>query len=259
MEKAKEKFKDSIDGGKLLVFNVGLGMEEGLPMPLWYKFEGSVTSSFVKNKGCSGLQKGKPCLHTDVEVIHCNAILDLIKMSPEIWKVDIEMLHHVCVRSLSHSDPKHLPKYVCWEEHDKPFGSSKTQRPITDMKLILGMYELGYDEIKVVMAGRPAPKWYGAENKETAKSAGQNSGSLKPEEHMDYLSFESSKDGKFNRKWVSVDQVVNRGLFRVPARDDGINFQKNGMFFDVCMKKALDAEDIVKIRKEPENFPLGLY
>jgi hypothetical protein len=86
-----------------------------------------------------------------VQVLQCAAVLQLGAKQADAIKVDIEMLHHSCIRGLHHLDSLLLPKTVCWVEQDKDFGSAKISRHVTDVKLILGLYELGYDGIKIVL------------------------------------------------------------------------------------------------------------
>jgi len=250
---ARGKFSSEIESGRLLLFNMGLGLTTDT-LPLWYKFEGSVTSSFDKAKGCSGLKEGQDCLHSDVPVVPCEALLEYIDLQPELWKVDIEMLHHVCVRALYKVKPALLPKYVCWEDHDKPFGTAKIHRPITDAKLVLGMYELGYNAVKVIMAGPNAAMHYKL-SKEMV-GGGQFSGKLEPEELLDYRSNEKSASGEFNKQWGSVHELFERGLY---GRGCAMDPQVKSFFFDICMKRADRYLDLRSQRLEESNFPLSSY
>jgi hypothetical protein len=254
--KAKEKFSKEIAQNRLMLFNVGLATEEAEAMPLYFKNEGSVIASFVQIKGCQGLPSNSPkCLHADVEVVRCEAILQLINAQVETMKVDIEMLHHSCLRGLHRLETSILPKYVCWEEHDKPFGSARTRRPITDTKLILGLYELGYDGVKVVMQGHPAPSYYGIDK--SVAGFGQGSGSLSPEEMMHYRSHEQHADGKFDTDWRQVHEILQEGVFSQTLNKSAHFLQR--CYFDICMKLSPDAESKRAKRQEPGSFPLASY
>jgi hypothetical protein len=253
VEKARERFQDEIQQNRLMLLNVGVGLEDSSePMPLWYKEEGSVTSSFVKGKACSSMPKGAECMHTDVAVVGCAAILQLIQAAPELMKVDIEMLHHTCLRALHQLPSELLPKHVCWEEHDKPFGSARIMRPITDVKLILGLFELGYTSAKIIMQGPSAWRYYGAENRELI-GHGQGSGQLLPSQQMHYHSNQDHEDGSFDTKWVPVNKILQQGVFGAsPKKTYGRN-----NYFDVCMK--LDNHPNRPLFQKPENFPLASY
>lgn len=257
IEKAKEKFTAEIAANRLLLFNVGLAVEEAEAMPLYYKQEGSVIASFVKNKGCQGVANDpNKCFHTDVEVVRCESILELIDAQPELMKVDIEMLHHTCLRGLHKVDSAILPKYVCWEEHDKPFGPAHVKRPLTDAKLILGLYELGYDGVKIVMQGPKAPAFYGI-SKDVA-GHGQGSGTLTPDEMMHYRSYESNADGSFDTNWREVHDIFKEGIFG-PGLDKPAHFFKFATYYDICMKLSPRAATARAKRQDPESFPLASY
>jgi len=191
-------------------------------------------------------------------VVRCEAILKLINAQAEIMKVDIEMLHHTCVRALHFVETKLLPKHVCWEEHDKPFGSAGIRRPITDAKLILGLYELGYSQVKIVMQGPRAANYYGL-SKEQA-GFGQGSGTLEPDKMVHYRSHERHPDtGAFDTEWSQVHEVFQQGIF-APARDKPLHFfEYRGTYYDICMKLSRDAETIRPVLQQADNFPLSSY
>jgi hypothetical protein len=258
IEKAKKRFESEMAANRLLLFNVGVATEESEAMPLYYKKEGDVIASFVENKGCQNLAPGhEKCLHTDVQVVQCEAVLQFVNKQADIMKVDIEMLHHACIRGLHHLDSSLLPKTVCWEEHDKDFGSAKIPRPVTDVKLILGLYELGYDGIKIVLQGRRAHKFYGIDR--TLAGHGQGSGSLTPDEMMHYRSYEEHDDGSFDADWKTVPAVLRQGVFGPggPGKPARI-FETH--YFDVCMKlSSTNPKEVRELRQSAENFPLGSY
>lgn len=214
IDKAKKRFESEIATNRLLLFNVGVATEESEAMPLYYKKEGDVIASFVENKGCQNLKPGhKNCYHTDVQVVQCEAVLQFVNQQADIMKVDIEMLHHACIRGLHHLDSSLLPKTVCWEEHDKDFGTAKIPRPVTDVKLILGLYELGYDNIKIVLQGLRAHKFYGIDR--GLAGHGQGSGSLTPKEMMHYRSYEEHEDGSFDADWKTVPAILQQVSFQI--------------------------------------------
>jgi len=262
IEKAKDRFKEEIQNNRLMLFNVGLVAtgdgKAGDVMPLYFKKEGSVIASFDVTKGCQNISPTNPkCMHRDVGVVYCEALLELIGSQVNVMKIDIEMLHHSCVRGLSRlSRSDWLPKYVCWEEHDKPFGSGKIPRPITDVKLILGMYELGYDSMKVVMQGPKAATFYGISKAEAG--FGQGSGALTPEEMMHYRSYERNNDKKHDTRWLPVGDVVQEGLF-APGQDKPSHFFKHGTYYDICMRLGDNAAERKEVLKQPDNFPLSSY
>jgi hypothetical protein len=257
VDKAKKRFASEMEANRLLLFNVGVATEDAEAMPLYYKKEGDVIASFVENKGCQNLRPGHPkCLHTDVQVVQCEAVIQFANAQAHIMKVDIEMLHHACIRGLHHLDSSLLPKIVCWEEHDKDFGTAKIPRPITDVKLILGLYELGYDSVKIIMQGLRAFKFYGIDRSKVGH--GQGSGSLTPDEMMHYRSYEDHADGSFDTDWRSVSSVLQQGVFGPGGPGKPANFFKTH-YYDVCMKLSPNAKEARKTRQETENFPLGSY
>ena len=171
-------------------------------------------------------------------------------------KVDIEMLHHSCVRGLSNLPSSLLPKVVCWEEHDKPFGSAKIRRPITDVKLMLGMSELGYNGVKVVLQGYSAAKFYGLSIEQTGGE--QQSGNLSPDEMMHYRSYEKKEnEGKFDTEWRSVEHVLQEGMFAW-GRDKPLHLFRDS-YYDVCMKLGPDAKSRREVFQRSDNFPLSSY
>jgi hypothetical protein len=259
VENAKQKFAREIkDEHRLLVFNVGVSTEEADPMPLFFKQEGSVIASFDPKKGCQGVRSDSPgCKHRDVEMVRCEAIIILLNKAPELMKVDIEMLHHSCVRGLHRLPTPLLPQHVCWEEHDKPFGTGGMLRPVTDVKLVLGMHELGYDEVKVVMQGYKVSKYYGLRADQEG-GHGQGSGSLTVDEMMHYRSHERTEDGSFNTKWLKVNEVLKEGMF-APARDKPKHFFAASTYFDICMRLSPHAAQLREDQAKPENFPLSSY
>ena len=257
IQKAKEKFATEIASNRLLLFNVGLSTKDSAAMPLYYKQEGSVISSFDETKGCQGAVGTSRCHHTDVEVVRCESILHLLNAQAELMKVDIEMLHHTCLRGLYKiADTSLLPRHVCWEEHDKPFGPGRVPRPITDAKLILGMFELGYDRIKIVMQGPKAAKYYNIP-KESA-GFGQGSGTQTPDEMMHYRSYEDNQDGSFDTKWRSVNDVFSQGIFG-EGKDKPRHFFRGATYYDICMKLTDNAAEIRTARQDPESFPLASF
>ena len=271
IHKAQERFATEIAQNRLLLFNVGLSTKEAEAMPLYYKQEGSVIASFVKEKGCQGAVRSDRCKHTDVEVVRCEAILRLINAQVELMKVDIEMLHHTCLRGLHNLESELLPKYVCWEEHDKPFGPARVERPLTDAKLILGMYELGYSEAKIVMQGPKAFKYYGIPQE--AAGFGQGSGTQTPEEMMHYRSHEinpydnnnknknaGGANKNFDTDWRRVHDIFQQGIF-APAQGQRPHFFSpvSGTYYDICMKKDPRSKYLRRMRQDPESFPLASY
>lgn len=260
ISKAKEKFASEIAANRLLLLNVGLATEEAEAMPLYYKQEGSVIASFVKEKGCQGaLFDPTKCHHTNVEVVRCESILHLINAQAELMKVDIEMLHHTCIRGL-HRIPTHLlPKYVCWEEHDKPFGPARVERPVTDAKLIMGLSELGYDGVKIVMQGPKAWKFYGIDR--DAAGFGQGSGTQTPEEMMHYRSYEDHENGNFDTQWRPVHEIFSQGIFGPGTKDKPSHFfnVSGGTYYDICMKLSPNAANARIKLHDPESFPLASY
>lgn len=257
IETARTKFAAEIASHRALFFNVGLGLDdEDEPMPLYFKTAGSVIASFVREKGCQGAVYTKKCQHVDVPVVQCDAILTLANVQAEIFKVDIEMLHHSCIRSLHRLDTDLLPKYVCWEEHDKPFGEDKSKRPITDTKLILGLHELGYDGIKLVMQGPWSAKFYGLEKGQAGH--GQGSGTLTPEEMMHYRSYEDNEGQKFDTAWRTVERVLQQGVF-APGNDKKPQTFTGKAYFDICMKLSPEAARLRELRTKQRNFSLGSY
>ena len=258
IHRAQETFAPEIANHRLLLFNVGLSTKEAEAMPLYYKQEGSVIASFVKEKGCQGAVQTRRCKHTDVEVVRCESILRLINARAELMKVDIEMLHHTCLRGLHRIESELLPKYVCWEEHDKPFGPGRVKRPLTDAKLLLGMHELGYDQVKLVMQGPKAFRYYGIP-RETA-GFGQGSGTQTPEEMMHYRSHESHENGKFDTDWRQVHEIFEQGIF-APAKDKKPHFfnLRGGTYYDICMKLSPEASELRLKRQDPESFPLASF
>ena len=80
-------------------------------MNFYFKNEGSVIASFEPSKGCQGFKVTSPkCKHIKIPVVRCEAILALIGMAATFVKVDVEMLHHSCVRGLSNLPTYLLPK-----------------------------------------------------------------------------------------------------------------------------------------------------
>jgi FkbM family methyltransferase len=258
VNKAKEEHAKEMADGRFLAFNVGLAIEEAESMPLYYKEEGSVVASFVKEKGCSGWRQGAKCFEHNVQVVRCESLIQLIDARADIMKVDIEMLHHACVRSLSRLETRLLPKHVCWEEHDKAFGPGRVMRPITDAKLILGLSEAGYNQVKIIMQGPNASKYYKVEKNVTGHGSG--SGVLHPDEMSHYRSHETNKDGEFDTRWMSVEQIFTEGLFG-PAKVKPLHFTnpRGGTYYDVCMKLNPAAETTRPLLEHPDSFPLASY
>ena len=257
IDKAKNDFKDEINDGRSLLFNIGISTKDEDSMKLYFKNEGSVIASLEPSKGCQHINPNSPaCKHIDIPVVRCESVFALIGRAATFAKVDIEMLHHSCIRGLKNLPTSLLPQKVCWEEHDKPFGPAKILRPITDVELILGMSELGYDKVKVVLQGDKAGKFYGISYEQSG--GGQQSGNLDPDDMMHYRSFEKeSNDGKFDVDWRSVQHVIEEGMF-TKLRDKSAHFFRSG-YFDVCMKLGSDAENQREIMSHPENFPLSSY
>ena len=127
------------DFHRVLVFNVGLSTpeREGTLMPLYFIRKGHPMASFNKEKAC--YFRPKHCKQQDVKVIQCKAVFELLGQPADYVKIDIEMLHHVCLQALHLLPPPLLPKIVCWEDHDRPFGPAKVPTSLTDLKLILGL------------------------------------------------------------------------------------------------------------------------
>uniref|UniRef100_A0A7S4M5P7 Methyltransferase FkbM domain-containing protein n=1 Tax=Odontella aurita TaxID=265563 RepID=A0A7S4M5P7_9STRA len=257
IEKAKGEFETEVRDGRALFFNVGVSTKDEDSMKLYFKSEGSVISSFEPSKGCQGMSTSNPqCKHVDVAVVRCEALFALVDRAATFVKVDIEMLHHSCVRGLSNLPTSLLPRVVCWEEHDKPFGSAKIRRPITDVKLMLGMYELGYNGVKVVLQGYKAPKFYNLSIEQTG--GGQQSGNLSPDEMMHYRSYEKIiNEGKFDSDWRSVEHILQEGMF-ASGRDKAPHFFR-ASYYDVCMKLGPDAEGRREVLERSDNFPLSSY
>lgn len=258
IEKAKEEFKDEVNDGRAVFFNVGVSTKDEDSLRLYFKEEGSVIASFEPSKGCQNISPSNPrCKHIDVAVVKCEAVFQIAGRAATVAKVDIEMLHHACIRGLKNVPTKILPKVVCWEEHDKPFGSAEILRPITDVKLILGLSELGYDKVKVILSGPAARRFY--QISEDQAGTGKQSGTMTPEEMMHYRSYEQSEDRKtFDTKWRSVSHVLKEGMFYHPP-DSPRHYAESLNYFDVCMKLGDNAEKARDILSRSENFPLSSY
>ena len=257
IDEAKEKFAVEIDDHRALFFNVGLSIEDAEAMELYFKEEGSVVSSFVKKKACKGIFGDDPrCKSVKVPVVRCDALLSLVEMPAEFVKIDIEMMHHSCVRALNKLPTSLLPNTVCWEEHDIPFGTAGIQRPLTDAKLILGMSELGYNRIKLVLLGEAAYMYYGIPKEKTG--GGQQSGNISPDEMMHYRSFEKEgNNGKFDTEWRTVSKVFNEGLYHYPSSQ--LQYIRNIVYYDICMRLDPGSENLRETLSKPENFPLSSY
>lgn len=256
---ARSKFKSEIAANRLMLFNVGVGTEDMDAMPLYYKDDGAVVASFVRTKACRAMSVNNPkCKHRDVQVVRCESVVKIVDAPAKIMKVDVEMLHHACVRSLHRVDASLLPKTVCWEEHDRPFGSANIPRPITDAKLILGLFELGYRGIKVVMQGPLAAQFYRV-SRGTA-GAGGGSGTLDPDEMMHYRSYEDNKDGNFDTNWRDVNQIIEQGIFAAGSnRTEIFKYKSRGYYYDICMKLSPNAAQLASLHQQADNFPLGSY
>lgn len=74
--------------------------------------------------------------------MHCMGVVNT-----STSKVDIEERHYACIRALQNLPPSLLPKYVSWEMHEHAFGMPY---PLMDTKLMIMLWELGYEDIKVV-------------------------------------------------------------------------------------------------------------
>ena len=249
--KARENFETEIKQGRALFFNVGLSTKDDNGMKLFFKEPGSVIASFDANKGCQGLRVTDPkCLSVEVPVVRCDALFAYIGRPATIAKVDIEMLHHSCMRGLRNLPSSILPKTVCWEEHDKPFGPARIRRPITDVKLILLLSELGYSQVKLVLEGPRVHKYYGVSADKAG--GGQQSGNLTPDEMMHYRSNEKKEnESGFDNDWRSVAHVLQEGVFAPPK-----NWGVRGYYFDICMKLGPNAEKERLAMSRYENFPL---
>jgi hypothetical protein len=278
---------------RLLALNVGVTDPSARDyrfdhMPLYFVTEGDVAASFVPEKGCRGFPVTAPeCRHLDVPTVPCESILQFIghgldgDTSPlvraEILKVDIEMMHHTCLRALQHVSSDLLPQYVCWEDHDKDFGSAKMKAPIIDVKLIILLYELGYDWIKLVMQGMESGPFYGHTDRQNVGYS-KFSGNLHPEDMIHYRSYEDhdvsyeqeGRKGKppflvFDTRWRSVADVLMQGVFTPGRTMPGTNiplakrFDRARTYYDICMKLDIDATTAQRraIRQHPENFPIS--
>ena len=108
IDKAKNEFQQEIKDGRALFFNIGVSTKDEDSMNLYFKNEGSAPS-----KGCQGFKVTSPtCKHIKIPVVRCEAILALIGMAATFVKVDVEMLHHSCVRDLSNLPTYLLPKII---------------------------------------------------------------------------------------------------------------------------------------------------
>jgi hypothetical protein len=294
VEKARKDHSKAVNHDhKLIAFNVGVTdpsardfNAEG--MPLYFIKEGDVRASFMQEKGCVGYPVDAPeCKHVVVPTVPCESIVQLIgtgggisdggtPIRAEIMKVDIEMMHHTCLRALQNVDTNLLPRYVCWEDHDKDFGTARLKSPIMDTKLILLLFELGYDGIKIVMQGEAAAPFYGFRNPREA-GLWKFSGNLHPEEMLHYRSYEQNnvtyyqKRGKwlpalvFDTHWRSVSDVLLEGVMSPGRAVPGTNlplakhFNREKTYYDLCMKLNLadNAQASRSIRQHPENFPIS--
>jgi hypothetical protein len=287
VEKAREKnSKFLYSDHKLIVFNVGV-TDPTAPdfnadgMPLYFVKEGDVRASFMREKGCLGHPVGsRRCKHVIVPTVPCESILQLIgtgggttsdttPVRAEILKVDIEMMHHTCLRALQNLDANLLPKYVCWEEHDKDFGTARMKAPMMDTKLMLLLYELGYDGVKIIMQGPYAPRFYSFTGNQAG--GGSFSGDIHPEEMFHYRSYEqhgvTTVEGGgqklvFDADWRSVSDVLTEGIFGRGQPVPGTNlpkmrhFHRPTTYYDFCMKLNLE-NPMGTIRQRPENFPIS--
>ncbi|OEU11141.1 hypothetical protein FRACYDRAFT_246252 [Fragilariopsis cylindrus CCMP1102] len=101
IDKAKNEFHQEIKDGH----------EDS--MDFYFKNEGSVIASFEPSKGCQGFKVTSPeCKHIKIPVVRCETIIALIGMAATFVKVDVEMLHHSCVRGLSNLPTYLFPKIV---------------------------------------------------------------------------------------------------------------------------------------------------
>ena len=105
IDKAKNEFQQEIKDGRALFFNIGVSTKDEDSMNFYFKNEGSVIASFEPSKGCQGK-------HIKIPVVRCEAILALIGTAATFVKVDVEMLHHPCVRGLGDLPTYLLPKII---------------------------------------------------------------------------------------------------------------------------------------------------
>jgi hypothetical protein len=179
------------------------------------------------------------------------------------------MMHHTCLRALQNVDTNLLPKYVCWEEHDKDFGTARMKAPVMDTKLMLLLYELGYDGVKIIMQGPYAPRFYSFTGNQAG--GGSFSGDIHPEEMFHYRSYEqhgvTNEEGGgqklvFDADWRSVSHVLTEGIFGRGQPVPGTNLPKRKHFsrpttyYDFCMKLNLETSPGT-VRQQPENFPIS--
>mmetsp|Transcript_22705 Transcript_22705/g.37568 ORF Transcript_22705/g.37568 Transcript_22705/m.37568 type:complete len:406 (+) Transcript_22705:122-1339(+) len=254
-----DKIKEQItpahkDYHNLLVFNVGLSTSEneGSVMPLYYLRKGHPMASFNKAKACGmlGTKYMNRCQSSKVQVVNCLSVLEIGGKSADYLKIDIEMMHHVCLQALHSLPSLLLPKIVCWEDHDKPFGTARVPAPVTDMKLILSLWELGYDGVKIIGQGPVAMELYG---KRYDVGNGQKSSKLTPDQQLHLDPWTQNYD----TQWKTIDYILHQGI--MPKHNlTGSTYP--GLYYDICMKLADDAESLRDVRHQKENQPIsGAY
>jgi hypothetical protein len=247
------KFKSNFPPGhkhysRLLVFNVGVSSieNEGTDMPFYFLRKGHPQASFNKEKACMGLPETR-CHSTSVRVVTCQSILELIGQPVDFLKIDIEMMHFTCLQALHFLQPQLLPKTVCWEEHDKPFGSAQVPNPLTDIKLMLGLWELGYDGVKIIGQGPVAAELY---NDWSIVGNGRWS----PKMSVEKLKHLEPWTKDFDTEWKTMEHVMTRGIM---PHHNLTGHAYAGLYFDICMKLSENATMLQDLRLQRENLPIS--
>ena len=171
------------NGEKTFALNVGLTSGERGNATFYVNKRRPETSSFDASKA----SLLGAITRMSVPTVRCEDLWSLLcGHRPMYLKVDIEELHHVCIRALARVPTSQLPSFVSWEMHDVAEG----RYPVLDVELILLLYHLGYGKMKVVT------NWF--------SGSGTSSGGRLPDQMVD---FATNRTG-----WVGVDNVLIRGI-----------------------------------------------
>ena len=260
VEKAQERFRKDMILNKFLLYNIAVGNtnNQESEVPLYYKKEGSVIASLVRRKGCQMAEHEPMCKWVKVPVVPCETILQSLGVAPQLMSVQLNMMEHSCIRGLHRlNNPELLPKQVCWLEHDKQFGDASLgiARPLTDIKLVLGMYELGYETMKVIVRGRGDHAYYGYQSKDEKPVLYDPNAAMHFRKYEDHL-VEDATMRTFDTDWVAVETVLAAGLYNFGVKPR----PSKSAYFEICMELSEFANEIRTYRKDnPDSVPLSSF
>jgi FkbM family methyltransferase len=154
VDKARKKFKNDINSGRLEVLNYAIAELDDSTIPFYISINRSIQSSLQKNMA----ERGSQVQEIQVKTIKLSTLFENYGI-PHYCKIDIEGYDYIALKSLE-DRPKHLSKFISAEINNVGMNG-ETAEDIDDiselqqiwLSILIKLQEIGYKKFRVIDQG----------------------------------------------------------------------------------------------------------